>query len=109
MISKSNSSNMQFHTTLCRRSSPSIYEGLSSAGTGILDEAERVGMKRVTTLCVHVIVQRAGWVSEPVSDFDKVAGEGLHKQLAEEIRSVVAACSWGPLFSAKLECSSVMD
>ncbi|KAG4967107.1 hypothetical protein JHK84_033158 [Glycine max] len=78
-------------------------------GTGILDEAERVGMKRVTTLCVHVIVQRAGWVSEPVSDFDKVAGEGLHKQLAEEIRSVVAACSWGPLFSAKLECSSVMD
>ncbi|NP_001304496.1 9-divinyl ether synthase-like [Glycine max] len=72
-----------------------LYEGLSTAGTAILDEAGRVGIKR-DEACHNLVFMlsfnaQGGLVNQfPILiKWLGLAGEGLHKQLAEEIRTVV--------------------
>ncbi|KAK7264346.1 hypothetical protein RJT34_31953 [Clitoria ternatea] len=72
-----------------------LYDGMSHAGAAVLDEAERVGIKR-DEAC-HNLVFTLGFNAQGglINQFPilikwlGLSGEGLHKQLADEIRSVV--------------------
>ncbi|KOM50851.1 hypothetical protein LR48_Vigan08g167800 [Vigna angularis] len=72
-----------------------LCEGFASAGSSVLDEAERLGIKR-DEAC-HNLVFMLGFNAQGglVNQFPilmkwvGLGGESLHRQLAEEIRSVV--------------------
>ncbi|XP_014494504.1 allene oxide synthase 3-like [Vigna radiata var. radiata] len=72
-----------------------LFEGFASAGSSVLDEAERLGIKR-DEAC-HNLVFMLGFNAQGglVNQFPillkwvGLGGESLHRQLAEEIRSVV--------------------
>ncbi|ESW03880.1 hypothetical protein PHAVU_011G049600 [Phaseolus vulgaris] len=72
-----------------------LYNGFASAGSSVLDEAERLGIKR-DEACHNLVFTlgfnaQGGFVNQfPIlMKWVGLGGEGLHKQLAEEIRSVV--------------------
>ncbi|XP_015952078.1 allene oxide synthase 3 [Arachis duranensis] len=72
-----------------------LYEGVSTAGTAVLDEAEKLGIKR-DEACHNLVFMLGfnafGGLSNQFPILIKwigLAGEGLHKQLADEIRTVV--------------------
>lgn len=72
-----------------------LYEGLTEAGTAVLDEAEKMGIKRDEAghnLVFMLGFNAYGGLTNQYPILIKwvgLAGEGLHRQLAEEIRTVV--------------------
>ncbi|KAJ1382951.1 Cytochrome P450 [Sesbania bispinosa] len=72
-----------------------LHEGFSEAGTAVLDEAERAGIKR-DEACHNLVFMLGfnayGGLTNQFPILIKwlgLAGEVLHKQLADEIRTVV--------------------
>lgn len=72
-----------------------LHEGFCTAGTAILDEAERAGINRDEASHNLVFMLAFNAQGGLVNQFPilikwlGLGGEGLHKQLAEEIRTVV--------------------
>ncbi|CAJ1933413.1 unnamed protein product [Sphenostylis stenocarpa] len=72
-----------------------LYDGFASAGSSLLDEAERAGIQR-DEACHNLVFMlgfnaHGGLVNQfPIlMKWVGLSGEGLHKELAEEIRRVV--------------------
>ncbi|XP_027356383.1 allene oxide synthase 3-like [Abrus precatorius] len=86
---------IQFPAWTVKSSYKKLYESFSTAGTSLLDEAERAGIKR-DEACHNLVFMLGfnayGGLTNQFPILIKwvgLSGEGLHKQLADEIRTVV--------------------